>query len=117
MKVHARQGTVVSIFGAMLIVVCICGAQSAQPGPAAVPVGNAKSLLLERNEGEPRVRRAVLGAPSQSAAQPSAAVPFILKVSRKNNGSEHLVVITEDLLPMGTRGSSCLPARVGYGAL
>jgi quercetin dioxygenase-like cupin family protein len=58
-------------------------------------------LLLEKNEGELRVRRTVSGAPPQSAAQPSAAVPFTLKVSPKNNGSEHLVVITEEL-PAGT---------------
>jgi quercetin dioxygenase-like cupin family protein len=54
-------------------------------------------LLLEKTEGELRVRHAVSCAPSHSAAQPSAAVPFILKVGPKNNGSVHLVVITEEL--------------------
>jgi quercetin dioxygenase-like cupin family protein len=54
-------------------------------------------LLLGKNEGELRVRRAESGAPSQSAPRPSAAVPFILKVSPKNNGSERLVVIAEEL--------------------
>lgn len=102
MKVHARQGTAVTTLGAMLISAWIFGAQSAQPGPQAFPVGNAKPLLLEKNEGELRVRRPVSDAPSQSGAKPADPVPFILKVSPKNNGSEHLVLITEDLPPGGS---------------
>ncbi len=58
--------------------------------------------MLEKSEGELRVRRGVSGAPSQSGAQPSAAVPFIVKVSPKNNSSERLVVITEELPPGAT---------------
>ena len=48
------------------------------------------------------MRRAVSDAPSQSGAKPADPVPFILKVSPKNNGSEHLVLITEDLPPGGS---------------
>jgi hypothetical protein len=90
MKVHPRQATVVSTLGAVLLAACICGAQSAQLGPASVPIGNAKPLLLEKNEGELRVRRAVSDARSQNVVSP------------KNNGSEHLVLITEDLPPGGS---------------
>jgi hypothetical protein len=43
-------------------------------------------LLLEKNEGELRARREVSRASAQSGAQPSAAVPFILKVSPKTMG-------------------------------
>jgi quercetin dioxygenase-like cupin family protein len=102
MKVHVRQRTVVITVEAILIVACICGAQSAQLGPPSAPFGNAKPLLLEKNEGELRVRRAVSDAPSQSGPKPADPVPFILKVSPNNNGSEHLVLITEDLPPGGS---------------
>jgi hypothetical protein len=86
MRVHPRQGSVVSTLAAVLIAACICGAQSAQPGLASIPIGSAKPLLLERNEGELRVRRAVSGAPSQSGAQPAAPVPFIFEGQRKTMG-------------------------------
>lgn len=97
MKIHLHQNSVVNILVATLIAAGICPAQSVQSGPASPSVGNAKPLMLEKSEGELRVRRTVSGAPSHSAAQPSAAVPFIFKVSPKSNGSEHLVVITEEL--------------------
>lgn len=97
MRIHPRRDSVVSTFALMLIAVFICRGQAVQSSSTAAPIGGAKPLLLEKNEGKLRVRRAVSGAPSHSAAQPSAAVPFILKVGPKNNGSEHLVVITEEL--------------------
>lgn len=97
MKIHLHQNSVVNTLSVMLIAACICQSQTAQSGSVSARTASAKPLLLEKNEGELRVRRAVSGAPSPSAAQPSAAVPFILKVGPKNNGSEHLVVITEEL--------------------
>jgi quercetin dioxygenase-like cupin family protein len=51
------------------------------------PAAEAKPLLLEKNEGEQRVWR----------DPPPGG--FILKVSPKNNGSQHLVVMTEDMAP------------------
>jgi hypothetical protein len=54
-------------------------ATSSQPGP--------KPLLLEKNEGEPRIWR-----------EPPPG-DFILKVGPKNNGSQHLVMGTEDMAP------------------
>ena len=62
---------VVITLGAMLIAACICGAQSGKPGPASAASVNAKPLLLEKNEGELRVWRAVSDAPSQSGAKPA----------------------------------------------
>jgi quercetin dioxygenase-like cupin family protein len=68
-------------------------AQSIEPSavPAADP--NGKPLLLEKNEGELRTRR----IPTDSRAVP--ARQFMLKVSPKNNGSQHLVLGTEELAP------------------
>jgi hypothetical protein len=102
MKMHSCWNFVLNTLGVILIVVCICRAQSAQSSSVSLPAGGAKPLLLEKNEGELRVRRAVSDAPSQSGTKPADPVPFILKVSPKNNGSEHLVLITEDLPPGGS---------------
>ena len=40
--------------------------------------------------------------PHKAAPNPLLLVPFILKVSPQNNGSEHLVLITEDPPPGGS---------------
>jgi quercetin dioxygenase-like cupin family protein len=52
-------------------------------------------LILEKNEGEKRVWRPIEGAEGWNG-QPG---PFILKVDRRNGGSAHLVLGTEDLPP------------------
>ncbi len=71
----------------MLIAVCVCQGQSAQAGPAFQGEAGPKPLLLEKKEGEHRIWcDPPLGG-------------FTLKVSPENNGSEHLVMGTEDLLP------------------
>jgi quercetin dioxygenase-like cupin family protein len=51
----------------------------------------AKPLLLEKNEGELRTRR--------PRPKPMASTQFRLKVGPRNNGSQHLVVGTEDIKP------------------
>jgi len=102
MRIHPRHTSIEHKLAVVLIAVCACQAQSAQSVSASAPTASAKPLLLEKNEGEPRMRRAVSDAPSSSGSQPSAAVPFILKVSPKNNGSERLVVIAEELPPGAT---------------
>jgi len=51
----------------------------------------SKQLLLERNEGELRTRRL--------RPKPSPASQFILKVDPKTNGSQHLIVGTEEIAP------------------
>jgi quercetin dioxygenase-like cupin family protein len=61
----------------------------ATPGPE----GNVKPLLLEKNEGELRTRRIHTDSSVPASSQ------FMLKVSPKNNGSQHLVAGTEELAP------------------
>ncbi|HKW88488.1 MAG TPA: cupin domain-containing protein [Candidatus Acidoferrales bacterium] len=64
------------------------GAAQSERSPTNAPstIG-AKPLLLEKNEGELRVRRS------------AAASTFTLKVSPKDNGSQRLVLVEEDLSP------------------
>jgi quercetin dioxygenase-like cupin family protein len=102
MGIHPRQNFLLGSLAVTLIAVCVCQAQLQQSDSASVLTSGAKPLLLEKNEGELRVRRAVSDAPSQSGAKPAVPVPFLLKVSPKNNGSGHLVLITEDLPPGGS---------------
>ena len=79
---------------AALMMVSFCGfSQSnrsiAVPGAEAV----AKPLLLEKNEGELRTRRIHTDNTAPASSQ------FMLKVSPKNNASQHLVAGTEELAP------------------
>jgi quercetin dioxygenase-like cupin family protein len=53
----------------------------------------AKPVVLEKSEGELRTRRI------HTDASISASAQFMLKVSPKNNGSQHLVAGTEELAP------------------
>jgi quercetin dioxygenase-like cupin family protein len=62
----------------------ICAAQSE----------HAKTLVLEKNEGEKRVRR-------PRGSLPIPTDEFILKVTPQNSGSKHLVLGTEDIPPGG----------------
>lgn len=57
---------------------------------------DAKPLLLERNEGELRTRRIHIDNSATASSQ------FMLKVSPKNNGSQHLVAGTEEVAPGAT---------------
>jgi quercetin dioxygenase-like cupin family protein len=82
MKVHALRTV-----AAMLTAVCACQSQSLQTGSASTQKPGPKPLLLEKNEGEQRIWR----------DPPPGG--FTLKVSPKNNGSQHLVLGTEDLAP------------------
>jgi quercetin dioxygenase-like cupin family protein len=52
---------------------------------------DAKPLLLEKNEGELRTRRIHIDKSATASSQ------FMLKVSPKNNGSQHLVAGTEEV--------------------
>ncbi len=53
----------------------------------------AQPLILEKDEGELRTHRIHTDKSTVAAPQ------FLLKVSPKNNGSQHLVLGAEDLLP------------------
>jgi quercetin dioxygenase-like cupin family protein len=79
---------------AMLMMVSLCGLSQSNrsiPVPGAEAV--AKPLLLEKNEGELRTRRIHTDNTAPASSQ------FMLKVSPKNNASQHLVAGTEDLAP------------------
>src|SRR6266852_6135858 len=54
----------------------------------------AKTVVLEKNAGEKRVRRPL-------GSLPTPSVEFILKVTPQNSGSEHLVLGTEEIPPGG----------------
>lgn len=84
---------ILGMMAAVLIAACTCRSQSTQSAPTPIPVDNAKPLVLQKNEGEVRTRRIHTDNSSIPATQ------FILKVSPKNNGSQHLVLGTEELLP------------------
>jgi quercetin dioxygenase-like cupin family protein len=71
----------------IFVSVCIFQTRSAQSATANTSQTAAKPLLLEKNEGERRFWR-----------EPPPG-DFILKVSPKNNGSQHLVMGTEDMAP------------------
>jgi quercetin dioxygenase-like cupin family protein len=71
----------------MLVAVCVFQSRSAQSSAASTAQAAAKPLLLEKDEGERRIWR-----------EPPPG-DFVLKVSPKNNGSQHLVMGTEDMHP------------------
>jgi hypothetical protein len=72
---------------AMLVAVAVFQTRSAQSSSATTSQAPAKPLLLEKNEGERRIWR-----------EPPPG-DFILKVSPRNNGSQQLVMGTEDMAP------------------
>src|SRR5271155_4624682 len=78
--------SVVGVGAAILMVSWISQAQSTQTSSPSIPGSGPKPLLLEKNEGEPRVWR----------DPPPGG--FMLKVSPEN-GSQHFVLVTEDLQP------------------
>jgi len=80
----------VTTIAGLLITVCICQAQSTPTDSSSFSGAGPKSLLLEKNEGELRIWRQF------------APETFMIKVSPKNNASQHLVLATEDLGPGDT---------------
>jgi quercetin dioxygenase-like cupin family protein len=80
-----KTGGAFGILAVMLAAVCIAPTPSAQSSSDKISAAGAKPLLLEKNEGEPRIWR----------DPPPGG--FTLKVSPKNNGSQHLVLGTEDI--------------------
>ena len=74
-------------------VVCSAVSRADQSAGAQSPDTNARPLMLDSNEGELRTRRIHTDSSSPASSQ------FILKVSPKNNGSQHLVAGRELLAP------------------
>ena len=77
----------------MAVVLCSAFSQSNPSSAAPSSVTDAKPLLLEKKEGELRTRRIHTDKSAVASSQ------FMLKVSPKNNGSQHLVAGTEELAP------------------
>lgn len=74
------------------------GAPPAAPtaaAPTTAVASAAKPLLLEKNEGDLRVRR----IPDSNVGAQVPSSEFMVKVGPGENGSQHLVAITEDLPP------------------
>ena len=84
---HSTSPTTFATTALMLLVVFVFQIRSAQSSSATTSQTVAKPLLLEKDEGERRIWR-----------EPPPG-DFILKVSPKNNGSQHLVMGTEDMHP------------------
>jgi quercetin dioxygenase-like cupin family protein len=95
MKVKAVQRVVTTV-AVVLVAFCSSFSQSSLPNGTPNSETNAKPLLLEKTEGELRTRRIHTDATVPASSQ------FLLKVSPKNNGSQHLVAGTEDLAPGAT---------------
>jgi len=79
--------TTLATMAITLFVVCLFQLRSARSSSATSSQVSPKPLLLEKSEGERRIWR-----------EPPPG-DFILKVSPKNNGSQHLVMGTEDMAP------------------
>lgn len=79
--------SVLGITAIVLAAVFISPEPSAQSSSVTTSPSKAKPLMLEKNEGEQRIWR----------DPPPGG--FTLKVSPKNNGSQHLVLGTEDIAP------------------
>ena len=94
---HAR--TVSTLGTAVAILAGVVGTAVSQAGQSAgapSPDAAARPLLLDSDEGELRTRRIHTDSSSPASSQ------FILKVSPKNNGSQHLVAGMELLAPGAT---------------
>ena len=86
-------GRVVTAMAATVLGVGSVFSQSNQSCSAPGSGTTVKPVVLEKNEGELRTRRI------HTDASISASSQFMLKVSPKNNGSQHLVAGTEELAP------------------
>jgi quercetin dioxygenase-like cupin family protein len=85
--------SVVTAMAVMVVALCSVLSQSNQSGAPPGSETDVKPLLLERNEGELRTRRIHTDKSVPASSQ------FMLKVSPKNNGSQHLVAGTEEVAP------------------
>ncbi|MGB6525679.1 MAG: cupin domain-containing protein [Candidatus Acidiferrales bacterium] len=79
--------TTFATMAAILVSVCVIQTPASRSNSTTTSRVGPKPLLLEKNEGERRIWR-----------EPPPG-DFILKVSPKNNGSQHLVMGTEDMAP------------------
>src|SRR6476646_2050187 len=81
---------------AVAVMVVLSGSRIESLQSSASQDANARPLLLEKDEGELRTRRIHTDASVPASSQ------FMLKVSPKNNGSQHLIAETEEVAPGAT---------------
>ena len=94
---HSRTvSTLAAAIAIMAGVVATAVSRADQSAGAASSDTIARPLMLDTDEGELRTRRIHTDSTSPASSQ------FILKVSPKNNGSQHLVAGTEVLAPGAT---------------
>ncbi len=99
-----QHGATLPLFA---IVVTAAGCRPAAPASVnaahiAAPTAASTPLILSLEQGERRVRRPMPGADSTALTS-----PFILKVDRRNGGSQDLVMGYEDIPP----GQTITPHR------
>ena len=92
MKSHITKRNIAAL---TLFLSCLASAQTQTPSipNASSSEARPQPLILEKNEGELRTRRVHTDKSAVASSQ------FLLKVSPKNNGSQHLVMGTEEILP------------------
>lgn len=79
--------------GMVALLFVFVGAAKSQDPTTSDSIAPPKPLILEKNDGELRTRRIHTDKSAGASSQ------FLLKVSPKNNGSQHLVLGTEELSP------------------
>ncbi|MGZ8999064.1 MAG: hypothetical protein ACXW2T_09430, partial [Allosphingosinicella sp.] len=84
-----------------LALACSASGAPGVPGHRAAGAVQPQGLILKASEGERRVRR------PRAAGLAGLPDPFILKVDRRNGGSQDLVMGYEDIAP----GQSIRPHR------
>ena len=72
----------------LLVVVFLCAL--CLPAITAAPDREAKPVVLQKDEGEPRTRR-----PREEVSSPASE--FLLKIGPKTSGSKHLLLFTEEI--------------------
>ena len=90
-----RRPAFLSLAAITFALACSVDLAHSQTAVATANIDSAptRPLILEKNEGELRTRRIHTDKSSVASSQ------FLLKVSPKNNGSQHLVLGTEELQP------------------
>ena len=82
----------IRMLGIATILFGVCGTALKDAHPQSAPDTRATSLILEKSEGEHRVRR-----PRET---PAPTGPFTIKIDRKNGGSQKMFAGTEEI-PVG----------------
>ena len=86
MNSNSVRTTLVTL-AVVFLAVCLLHTRPVHSSSATTSIASPRPLLLEKNEGERRIWR-----------EPPPG-DFVLKVSPQDNGSQHLVMETEDINP------------------